>query len=78
MRLKVVADEGGIPDARSLFLRNGFLILELLVNLGVPWLLVVVLFTRYRQRLGDIFRTTVVDSRCAAASTQTPNDKPQS
>jgi len=67
-RLKVVGDEGSRPDIRSLYLRNAFRILELLFTWqAIPWLLVLVLVTRCRQRLGDIFaRTTVIDASYVA------------
>ncbi len=60
-RLRVVGDEGRPPRLSQAALRNIVKIVEFLWPLRVPVLLLLPLFTRNRQRLGDMFaRTTVV------------------
>jgi uncharacterized RDD family membrane protein YckC len=60
-KLRVVGDEGAPPRKLEILLRNLFKIVE--VFYFFPLLLAVVI-TRYRQRLGDMAaRTAVIDSR---------------
>ena len=57
-RMRVVGDEGRRPTVREVALRNLFKVADLLF----PPFLVVMVFTRYRQRMGDrIAWTAVVD-----------------
>ncbi len=67
MKLRVVGHKGAAPTPRACLLRNLLKVMEL-VALRAPLLLVLVLliplFTRYRQRFGDLVgRTAVVDAR---------------
>ncbi len=60
-KLRVIGDDGLRPSLRAILLRNFFRIIELVLT-GVPFLLLLPLFTRNRQRLGDMMaRTTVID-----------------
>jgi uncharacterized RDD family membrane protein YckC len=62
-KLRVVGDGGAPPQLREVLLRNLIKVLEVFF---VAPLLVVVMFTRYRQRLGDmVAHTTVIDARSA-------------
>ncbi len=59
-KLRVIGDDGLRPSLRAILLRNFFRLIELVMT-GVPFLLLLPLFTRNRQRLGDIMaRTTVI------------------
>ena len=83
MKLRVVGSEGKRADLRQCVLRNVLLVLELTaivlsVQLGLLIVIAFVpLFTRYRQRIGDLAaRTAVVDLRQSAPEAQTPPDRP--
>ncbi len=61
-KLRVVADNGLTPGLREIVLRNLVRLVELSFPLGLPILLLIPLFNRNRQRLGDwMARTAVID-----------------
>lgn len=69
-RLRVVGDEGADPRRLEVLLRNLFKAVE--VFYFFP-LLLAVLVTRYRQRLGDMAaRTAVIDARIVVAAAPPP------
>jgi uncharacterized RDD family membrane protein YckC len=73
-RLRVVGDEGAPPRLLEVVLRNLFKVVE--VFYFFPLLLAVVL-TRYRQRLGDMAaRTAVIDSRIVVGVAPPPPQGP--
>jgi len=64
MQLRVVNDEGGAPNLREAWLRNIVKLVELSYPLLVPFMVLVPILSRYRQRLGDMLaRTAVIDAR---------------
>ena len=72
-RLTVVSDSGRRPGFRQILLRNLSRIPELRTGL----LLLVPLFTRYRQRLGDkLARTAVIDTSVTFAPPPQPPEEP--
>lgn len=61
-KMRVTGDAGTPPGTREILLRNLVRIVELIWP-GLPLLLVLPLFTRWRQRLGDLMaRTAVIDT----------------
>jgi len=78
--LEVVGEQGTRPDTRALFLRNVIRVVELTwlltVWLLVPLLVLIPLFTRYHQRLGDMLsRTAVIVSGRAARPPMPPKEQ---
>ncbi len=78
--LKVVGEQSAKPDMRAIFLRNVVRVVELTwlltVWLLLPLLLLIPLFTRYHQRLGDMLsRTAVIDFRAAARPPTPPEQE---
>jgi uncharacterized RDD family membrane protein YckC len=75
MKLKVVGDEGRPPGLREAALRNMTKII-VLMTWPMTVLLMLPLFNRYRQRLGDIVaRTTVIDAHPAATRPRPPQPR---
>jgi uncharacterized RDD family membrane protein YckC len=63
LKLRVVNDQGRHPNLREAFLRNVFKLVEMAWPPRLPLLLLLPLFNRNRQRLGDIVaRTAVIDA----------------
>jgi len=75
-KLRVVGDEGRPPGLREVTLRNLLKIIELSWPPLLPLLVLLPLFTRNHQRLGDMLaRTAVVDARSKTPAP--PPDEPQ-
>ena len=75
-KLRVVGDGGVRPGARGILLRNLVRIVELTWPLALPLLLLMPLFTRSRQRLGDMMaRTTVIDTSFVPPPPEEPADE---
>jgi len=68
LRMRVVGDGASRPDLRGILLRNLIRIIELEIPMVILPIFLLI-FTRNRQRLGDmIARTTVIDTRSVLAS----------
>jgi uncharacterized RDD family membrane protein YckC len=74
MGLKVVANGGAKPHLRECVLRNLVKFIELATIVG-PFLLLMALLNRYRQRLGDLLAQTAVVE--AASLPDQPPQRPQ-
>lgn len=76
--LRVVTEEAQKPHILQILIRNASRIFEINPVMGI-WLMLIVFFTRNRQRLGDLIgRTVVVENRKFVRTEEPPPQDPDS